>query len=173
MDPDDLTAGAASSVPVPRHPEEVADAVAGPGPPPGGNPIRASSNPDPRRLFVRFAGVGALATSVHYLLLVALVESGLAGPVAATVWGYLAGALVGYAANRRYTFASRVRHSVGLPRFLIVAAVGLALNATLMAWMTGSLEIHYLVAQVVATVLVLLWNFAANRLWTFGDTGGD
>jgi putative flippase GtrA len=117
--------------------------------------------------------VGVMATTVHYLVLVALVESGLAGPVAATAWGYLAGALAGYAANRRYTFASRVRHAVGLPRFLAVAGVGFVLNAALMAWMTAGLGIHYLVAQVTATGLVLLWNFAANRHWTFGDTGRE
>jgi putative flippase GtrA len=29
--------------------------------------------------------------------------------------------------------------------------------------------LNYLACQVVATGLVLLWNFAANRLWTFGD----
>ena len=66
-----------------------------------------------------------------------------------------------------------MRHSVGLPRFLLVAAVGFVLNAALMAWMTASLGIHYLVAQVLATLLVLLWNFAANRHWTFGDSGDD
>lgn len=123
----------------------------------------------PARQFVRFAAVGALATGVHYLLLIVLVEGGLAGPVAATAWGYLAGAVVGYAANRRYTFASSVRHVMGLPRFLLVAAAGFALNTALMAWMTASPGIHYLVAQIVATALVLIWNFAANRHWTFGD----
>ena len=87
--------------------------------------------------------------------------------------GISAGALTGYAANRRYTFASQVRHVVGLPRFLLVAAVGFVLNAALMAWMTGYPGVHYLVAQVVATGLVLLWNFAANRHWTFGDAGRE
>jgi putative flippase GtrA len=26
----------------------------------------------------------------------------------------------------------------------------------------------YLFAQVIATGIVLLWNFTANKLWTFG-----
>ena len=173
MTPDDPSAGAEPSVAPPRHPEGGRDVVSPAAPLPGGNRARTGSNAGPRRQFLRFAGVGALATSVHYLLIVALVESGLAGPVAAKAWGYIAGALVGYAANRRYTFTSRVRHSVGLPRFLLVAAVGFVLNAALMAWMTAGLEIHYLVAQIVATALVLLWNFAANRQWTFGDAGRE
>jgi putative flippase GtrA len=29
--------------------------------------------------------------------------------------------------------------------------------------------LHYLAAQVVATAFVLVWNFAANRLWTFEE----
>jgi putative flippase GtrA len=27
---------------------------------------------------------------------------------------------------------------------------------------------YYLAAQVCATLLVLLWNYFGNRLWTFG-----
>lgn len=122
---------------------------------------------------VRFAAVGALATAIHYVLLIGLVETMNVGPVAATVLGSIAGALVAYAGNRRYTFNSGVPHARGLPRFLLVASAGLILNASIMALLSGPLGIHYLVAQIVATGVVLLWNFVANRHWTFGDPTRD
>jgi putative flippase GtrA len=31
------------------------------------------------------------------------------------------------------------------------------------------LNIYYLLAQVLSTGLVLVWNFAGNRFWTFND----
>jgi len=30
-------------------------------------------------------------------------------------------------------------------------------------------QLHYLLVQVIATGLVLLWNFAGNRSWTFRE----
>jgi putative flippase GtrA len=35
----------------------------------------------------------------------------------------------------------------------------------------GDVERGYLPAKVVATGFVLLWNFGANRLWTFREVG--
>jgi putative flippase GtrA len=51
----------------------------------------------------------------------------------------------------------------------VVAAVGLLVNAALMDAMLRSLALHYLVAQVVATGVVLVSNYTLNRLWTFGS----
>jgi putative flippase GtrA len=33
------------------------------------------------------------------------------------------------------------------------------------AWM----DIHYVLAQLITTGIVLVWTFFANRFWTFGD----
>jgi putative flippase GtrA len=32
-------------------------------------------------------------------------------------------------------------------------------------------ELGYLPAKVVATGVVVIWNFVANRVWTFNDVG--
>jgi len=37
-----------------------------------------------------------------------------------------------------------------------------------MAILLSRLDIHYLLVQLVVTGLVLVWNFLANRFWTFG-----
>jgi putative flippase GtrA len=29
------------------------------------------------------------------------------------------------------------------------------------------IQLHYLIAQVIATGIVLIWNFLGNRIWTF------
>lgn len=117
--------------------------------------------------FVRFTGVGAIGTLAHYLSLVSLVEIVGLNAVAATCIGFIVGALINYKLNRRYTFESSVPHRIGLPRFLVIAAIGMVLNTSIMAVGTLLLKVHYLLLQVFATAVVLLWNFFGNHFWTF------
>jgi putative flippase GtrA len=117
--------------------------------------------------FLRFAAVGLVGTAAHYSVLTALVELAGNPVVLATTLGFGVGALVNYLLNRRFTFASAARHAVALPKFLLIAAAGAVLNAAIVAWLLGHVPVHYLVIQLAATGIVLLWNFAANALWTF------
>lgn len=117
--------------------------------------------------FVRFAVVGAFGTAAHYALLLALVEILGADPVVGSVAGFLLGALVNYTLNRRWVFRSDREHLEALPRFLAVAGMGLVGNSTLMALLVGMGELHYLLAQILTTSLLLVWHYVANALWTF------
>lgn len=123
-----------------------------------------------QRQFVAFVFVGVAAAAVHYGLLIALVETGMASPVPAALAGYGAGGVVSYALNRRFAFESARRHREAVWRFALVAAVGFGLTGLLMATLTGWLGLGYLPAQVLTTGVVLFWSFLAHRLWTFGDT---
>ncbi len=114
-----------------------------------------------------FAGVGVLAAVVHYGLLVALVESGAAGPVPATLAGYVGGGLLSYALNRRHTYRSARPHREAGWRFALVAAVGFCLTGLAMHALTRRLGLPYLPAQLLTTGLVLVWSFAAHKWWTF------
>jgi len=117
--------------------------------------------------FLRYACVGAVGTAAHYAVLIALVESAGTAPVAASTAGAIAGAFVNYALNYRFTFASGRAHRIALPRFLAIAGAAVALNAAVMAATLAVTSAHYLVAQVVATGVVLVAGFLANRRWTF------
>jgi len=117
--------------------------------------------------FVLFAGLGAVGTAGHYLALIVLVEIFQVGPVAASTAGFIVGALSNYFLNYHITFASSRRHAEALSRFFITAALGAGLNLIFMYAAAGLLQLHYLVAQTVATVLVLLWNFLLSKFWTF------
>jgi len=121
--------------------------------------------------FTLFTVMGGIATAAHYAVLVVLVRGLYLSPVAASAAGYLVGALVSYILNFKITFRSHKQHLEALPRFLGVAVIGLGLNTSIMAICTGLLSLYYLVGQVLATVLVLIWNFVANRLWTFNEQG--
>jgi len=116
---------------------------------------------------LRYALVGAVGTAAHYALLIVLVQAAGLVPVLATTVGAVVGAIVNYILNYRLTFASRRAHRHALPRFAAVALLGTAVNAALFAIVHDGLGLHYLVAQVAATLLVLGITYLANRAWTF------
>lgn len=117
--------------------------------------------------FFLYGAAGAIGTAVHFAILAALVQFADTGAVAASTAGAIAGAIINYTLNHRFTFASRRTHRMALPRFLAVAAAGILLNAAVLAAMLAFVRPHYLVAQVVATGAVLVAGFLANRRWTF------
>ena len=119
------------------------------------------------RQFMVFSVVGAVGTAFHFAILASVVNLHLAGPVAGSMLGFTAGAVVNYLLNYHLTFNSRDRHLSTFLKFLAVAVSGLCLNTLIMYLMTQSL--HYLVSQVVATAIVLAWNFLCNRFWTFRE----
>ncbi len=116
--------------------------------------------------FMRYAGVGAIGTVGHYAVYIALVNLGLGVPSSSAA-GFVIGALINYWLNYHYTFKSEQPHRHAASKFFIVALVGLVLN-TLIVFVLHRLQWHYLLAQAMATLIVLVLNFAVNRHWTFG-----
>lgn len=117
--------------------------------------------------FLRFAAVGAVGTIAHYALLLVMVEVLGASPLAGAATGFMLGAAVNYSLSRLLVFDSDRTHVEAIPRFLLVAAIGLALTALLMTLFVDLFGLHYLLAQLVTTALLLLWHYAGNALWTF------
>ena len=132
---------------------------------------RSDNAPSPRmqQKFQSFLLVGGLATLLHYLLLIALVQLAALPPLAASTTGFTLSAALNYSLNRRYTFRSSRAHRQALPRFAITALLGLALNAAFIWVGHDLLGLHYLLAQMIATLLTLAFNFFLNLLWTFVD----
>jgi putative flippase GtrA len=115
---------------------------------------------------LRYTLVGAVATAVHYLLLVLCVEA-LAWPAwLASGLGAVVGAQVAYGGNRRFTFAYRGGYGKSWVRFQLTSLAG-AMQGMALVGIAVALGLHYLVAQVLATLAGLLLTFAINRAWTF------
>ena len=117
--------------------------------------------------FLRFFLVGSSATAVQYLVLVALVRwLGLA-PVLASSCAYIISAMYNYVLSHAFTFQSGRAHVSAIPRFAVVLLIGLVLNASVVWLFADQLRVHYLVAQVAATLVTLSWNYLASLRWAF------
>lgn len=121
------------------------------------------------RHFLLFAALGAVGTSAQYAVLVGLVSGLGFGPVLGSTAGFLTGGLVNYTLNRSIAFRSSKPHRETAPKFFAIAGVGLVLNALLMALLTRQVGAPYLLAQVLTTLMLLLWHYGANALWTFRE----
>lgn len=119
------------------------------------------------RRFLSYFGVSIAALLVHYGVLIATVRGFGGDAVAGSAAGFVFGGVVSYVLNHRFTFRSTRRHHVALPTFFAVAGLGLAFNTLLMALFLEIIGVHYLLAQVLTTGLLLFWHFFAHQHWTF------
>ncbi len=128
--------------------------------------------------FVKYMVVGGIGTLVDITLLTVLKHFALPTLLANTL-SYSAGIVCNFALNRRWTFSeARSKPSmVQFVQFTAVSIVGLLLNNAVVTHLEGAFAGTFgesnsvLPAKIVATLVGLIWNFSANRLWTFNDVG--
>jgi len=115
---------------------------------------------------LRYAFVGGIATALHYALLVLCVEAFGWPAWLASGFGAVAGSQAAYLGNRRFTFGYRGAIVGSWLKFHIAALLG-ALQGMAIVAAGVHFGLHYLPAQVLATLAGLLLTFAINRRWTF------
>ena len=114
---------------------------------------------------LRFGVTGGVCFLVEFAALTALVEL-LRMPVLwATALAFLISVVVNYALCVRWVFtgakggSGRVR-----AQFLLTSGMGLGLNELWMWLMNIRLGVQYQLAKVIATLLVMIWNYVTKRL---------
>ena len=118
--------------------------------------------------FVKFLSVGAIGTALHYTILVILVSGQEIDPAMGAMVGATGGAAFNYWLNHRFTFRSDRLHQEALPRFILLAGIGILLNGIIVKLLTLA-SVNYLVSQIGATLLILILNFFLSKLWIFGQ----
>ena len=123
--------------------------------------------------FMKFSVVGVAAFVIDYGLLALLTEAfGINYLISATI-SFIASVIFNYMASMRFVF----RHKKGMSRqrefiiFVILSAIGLGLNNLVLWSCVEFLGIHYLIAKIIATIIVSVWNFFSRK--KFLDAGDD
>ena len=133
-----------------------------------------SSNKEIER-FSRFLAVGAVGTLLDFSLLTLLKLAGLPTLLANSL-SFTAGLVNNFTWNRLWTFGDAIQPDWRrqLVQFTAVSLVGLALNNLIVLSLEGIFGVMlnqpdwgYLPAKVIATGVVVFWNYFANRMWTF------
>ena len=119
------------------------------------------------RRFAKFAIVGVIATVTHTLVFAAAIEVGRIEAVTANALAFSVAVLVGYALNRRWTFAGHGAHGARLWRYVAGALAGLAVNSAIMYVVVHRIHWSPYVGLVLALIIVPPVTFALNQFWVF------
>jgi putative flippase GtrA len=119
----------------------------------------------------RFLTVGVSNTAITLVVYAALVRAG-APAVGASVAAFAAGAVNGYRLNRAWTFRSEARGLGAGARYLVVAALGVALNAIGVALAVHVGGLPKIAGELAALPPVTATTFVLSRAWVFGPGAG-
>jgi dolichyl-phosphate beta-glucosyltransferase len=120
------------------------------------------------RTFIKYCVVGCLVTGVDFAIFVLCFYQLRFGSVPAKLVAFTGAVTVSYLLNRTWTFRSRNRKVVQqVSKFLTISVVGAGLSSLGIYLQIDILAVHPLVANGITSMLVLSWNFLANKHWTF------
>lgn len=126
--------------------------------------------------FVKFCVVGISGTFVDFGILTALKELAHMPTLPANIISFSTAMLNNFIWNYLWTFRDVRGKKISLVfiQFAVISTIGLGLNSTIVVLLEHPFDslftrpnTGYLAAKFIATVVVLLWNFFANRFWTF------
>lgn len=143
---------------------------------------RFGMNPKEAERFIKFLIVGTIGFVVDFGILTLLKEFTSLPTAAANTISFTAAVISNFTLNRYWTYPDSRSKSIWsqLGQFTLVNIVGLLINTTILLVLESvfdSLLLNfpaipirgYIPAKMVATVVVLFWNFFVNRYWTYSD----
>jgi putative flippase GtrA len=121
---------------------------------------------------VKFGIVGAVAFVIDYAVLFILVQFFGMNSIAAATISFTVSVIFNYAASMKYVFVGRSDQSKKkqFVIFVILSVMGLGINDGIM-WILNSILMSfiptyfYLVSKIVATGVVMVWNFVTRKIF--------
>ena len=117
--------------------------------------------------FVKFGIVGVSNTLLTFVVYTLLLKAFGVWYLGASAIGFAVGATNGFLLNRRWTFRDHVGDTLTPVRWAVVQGCGLGINEGLLYLLVHDGRLDKLLAQALATVVVTVSTFFANRAWTF------
>lgn len=116
--------------------------------------------------FFRYVFVGGCSFLVDAGVLWLCVQLGLHYLVAAC-FGFVAGLICNFVLSRALVFraeTARVGRVLEFAAYALIGLIGLGLTELLLYFFTEIVQFHYMISKVIASAVVLFWNFLARKL---------
>ncbi len=118
--------------------------------------------------FFRYSIVGIIGTIVDFGALLIQVEIFKFNIYIAICLSFILAASTNHILNRRFTFKSKNSNIKSeYAKFILVSTIGILTNLSIIYFLSEILGLHYLLSKIIATGIVLFWNFLMNYHWTF------
>ncbi|HNS36336.1 MAG TPA: GtrA family protein [Anaerolineaceae bacterium] len=144
------------------------------------------TNERERTRFLRFAVVGTIGAVIDFGIFNLLIWLGMRAIVASAI-SFIAAVISNFLWNRYWTYPDSRSKPLArqMVQFLLVSLVGLGIRAGLFAILEiplislfeklalplplSAAFLGHNLTLAIAILIVLLWNFLANRYWTYND----
>lgn len=121
---------------------------------------------------MKFGVVGVIATVIDFGVMIFLTEVFGINPVVSATVSFTVSVIFNYLASMHYVFS----HREGMSRqrefviFIVLSVIGLAINDALMWVGTEMTPVDYRIVKVLATAVVMVWNFVSRKIFLDGGT---
>lgn len=132
--------------------------------------------------FFKFLVVGTIGFVIDFSVLILLKELTSIPTLAANTVSFTAAVISNFTLNRYWTYPDSRSKSIWsqMGQFALVNVIGLLINDTILHFLEIVFDTlledfpvvpirGYIPAKMVATIVVLFWNFFVNRYWTYSD----
>jgi putative flippase GtrA len=117
---------------------------------------------------LRFGIVGVVGMIIDFGTTYVAKEIFKAQRYVASALGFIIAATCNYLLNRYWTFTSNNPDiATEYTQFIVVSVIGLGINTAILYVLHHNRKMNFYVAKLLATAVTLIWNFAANYLYTF------
>lgn len=113
--------------------------------------------------YLFLGGIGAATDTILFALMVSFGIDTLLGNTLST----LAGILVSYSLNTKYTFSQQRKIDLSLVRFLLVGLFGLVLSNLCLWMLVEKMALEPITAKIFILPFIALIQYILNKYWTF------
>ncbi|WP_281636432.1 GtrA family protein [Flavobacterium marginilacus] len=118
--------------------------------------------------FFKFGLVGFSGLLIDFSITWICKEKLLLNKYLSNSFGFLFGVVNNYFLNKYFTFHNTDNHlATQFLSFLIISVIGFLLNTSFLYLLQKNTKINFYVCKAIVTIIVFVWNFTANSLYTF------
>jgi len=119
-----------------------------------------------RQIF-RFGLVGITAATIHFSIVVMLVQHYSFEPLIANIFAFMVSFQASYFGHRRFTFhGTTAMHIVAVPKLLTLQIMNFIANES-MFYVLMALHLPYQLALIIVLATLPLFTFAVSKRWIF------
>ena len=116
--------------------------------------------------FFRYIFVGGIATVADWGVLFLLTEFVHIHYLLSAVFAFVAGLVTNFILSQLLVFKANEARVSAVMEFIgyaLIGIVGLGITELIMLLFTNCWHLHYMISKVIATVIVLFWNYLARK----------
>ena len=116
--------------------------------------------------FFKFGVGGVIAFIVDYLSLYLLTEFLNVYYLISSIISFLLSIIVNYILSIKWVFDIKKKQSFkDVIIFTLLSAIGLLINLLVMYLSVEVFKIHYMIGKLIATFIVMIWNFVTRKMF--------